>query len=47
MAEEEEVVRRKKKNEVFDCLTEEEIDKYNEAFTVRNALTFICPDWTI
>ena len=31
-----EVVVRRKKNEVFSCLTEEEIEKYNEAFTVRN-----------
>ena len=32
----EQVVRRKKKNEMFDCLTDEDIEKYNEAFTVRH-----------
>ena len=31
----EQVVRRRKKYEVFDCLTDEDIEKYNEAFTVR------------
>ena len=31
-----EVVVRRKKNDVCSCLTEEDIDKYNEAFTVRN-----------
>merc|ERR1712050_98590 len=33
-SEEETVMRRGKRNEVLNCLTEEEIDKYNEAFTI-------------
>ena len=32
--EEETVVRRKKKDEMLTCLTEEDIEKYNEAFSV-------------
>ena len=32
--EEEAVVRRKKKDEMLTCLTEEDIEKYNEAFSV-------------